>query len=154
MGNWDNLRKLEVDKESAVEFEFYEFPDPCPVLFVKCTVGNSAYHDAIRTERESIERKLNKKKNKGRKRTNRDINLMKLLRDPDRRHYPGNIIVGWKNNIDDDGTEVEFSDEECADFLQKLPDYLFDRLRYYVIEPKHFIDTAMSSDDEEALTGN
>lgn len=153
MADYSHLKKMEVQKDATVEFEFYEL-DTSPVLLVKCTVGNDEYQKRIRAEREPLERKLKKKTKSGRKRQNLNTDLMKLLREPDRRHYPGSVVVGWSTNKDANGDEVEYSDDECEQFLAALPDYLFDRLRYFVIEPKHFTDMGMSPEDEDDLAGN
>lgn len=151
MSDFSHLQGLEVP-EAEHEFELYEI-ESCPVLHVVCTVGNDDYENQIRAKRTEIERKHRKNlKKKGRRRA--QTALLELMREPDRDAYPGTVVVGWKTNTDVNGDEVEYSDEDCHTFLHALPDWLFDRIRLYCMDPQNFINQPMTDEDEEELAGN
>ncbi len=154
MSDFSHLQALEVtEDDSPHEFELYEI-DTAPVLYVRCTQSYAPYENRIRARRSEIERKHRKaKKGKGRKRAN-DA-LLDLMRSPDREAYPGTIVYGWKTNKDANGIEVEYSEDTCRQFLNALPDWLFDRIRLYCMEPQNFVDTGEpDEEEEEELAGN
>lgn len=155
MSDFSHLQKLQVqDGDTPHEFELYEIESK-PLLHVRCTNGYAPYENSIRAQRDRIERDL-KRRQKGKKKGRRrnDQALLELMRAPDREVYPGTIVYGWTTNTDADGNEVEYTDEDCAKFLAALPDWLFDRIRLYCMDPQNFVDQPMTPDDEEELTGN
>ena len=62
-------------------------------------------------------------------------------RKDDRELFPKHVIVGWSNVLDTDGTIVPYSQEECANFLNALPDWIFDELRAFCNDPANFSET-------------
>ena len=70
-------------------------------------------------------------------------------RNDDRALYPEFVLKGWKNVIDDEGKEVPFSKESAAEFIQMLPDWLFDDMRNHAISPANFLTI-----DPQELSGN
>lgn len=65
-------------------------------------------------------------------------------RDEDRMLFPKYVITGWEV-VDAQGKEVAFSPSECSDFLNALPDHVFDDLRNFFASPNNF---AQDIDDE------
>ena len=153
--DFSHLQQLEVSQpteEEPHEYDLYEI-DTNPVLFVRCTQSYAPYENAIRAKRADIERKFRQqRKGKGRKRAT-DA-LLELMREPDRDAYPGTIVYGWKTNLDANGKEVKYSDAACRDFLRALPDWLFDRIRLYCMDPQNFTEVPLTDEDEEELAGN
>lgn len=61
-------------------------------------------------------------------------------RDDDRVTFPGTVLVGWEGVVDDKGVEVPFSKEVAGDLLEVLPDWLFDMVRAFAMDPEQFYD--------------
>ena len=76
-------------------------------------------------------------------------------RDEDRRLYPKHILRGWRGVVDSNGDVVEFNPERAAEFVEALPDWLFDELRAFCGDVQNFLeeDDGDEEDDEE-LAGN
>jgi hypothetical protein len=57
----------------------------------------------------------------------------------DRVTFPGNVIVGWDGVVDNDGNLVPFSKENAADLVDALPDWMFDSIRIFALDPSNFV---------------
>jgi len=119
-----NFEKLKVDDK------IFEFPinqiDPIPVLKIKpATESNRPYFNAVllRTKKIRRAKKINS-------------TIIKESREDDRKLFSKHIVVGWDNVTDTDGNKVPYSEENCADFLQALPDYIFDEIRAFASDPE------------------
>lgn len=84
------------------------------------------------------------------------VSAMQRTRNTDRTLYPKYVVVGWRDVTDSKGSEVPFSVEECQDFLQHLPDYIFDDLRSFCSDPQSFVeeDEGTSLEDLDDSLGN
>lgn len=153
MSDFSHLESLAVKKDSTAEYEFFEI-ETKPTLICRCTLDNNGYQSAIRAKRDEITRNV-RKRTKGKKERQRiNDRILELLREPDREAFPGNVIIGWTTNKDAKGKEVTYSDENCADFLKALPDWLFDNLRLYCYDAQSFVDLPMDEDEEAAFAEN
>lgn len=132
MSKFEYLSKYAVQDEKTAEYIIHYLPGP-PVLFVlPATEANKSYWKAIL-------KKLNESKNFRRK-TVTD-SMLKENRKDDRVLFGQYIIKGWKDMTDGDtGQDIPFSTEDCAEFIQALPDHLFDELREFCTDPENFID--------------
>ena len=61
------------------------------------------------------------------------------------------IAVGWKNVVDGKGDPVGFTRETCAEFLDKLPDWIFDEMFIFCNQASNFAGSVELDIDE---TGN
>lgn len=86
-------------------------------------------------------------------------------RDDDRRLYPQHIVTDWgyikedRSEVpgmmpDEDGNDTPFSRENCAEFLQALPDWLFDEARQFAGNTLNFVEDGEDPVDPEAMAGN
>lgn len=57
--------------------------------------------------------------------------LQKEIVSADKDLFSKYVITGWENVVDGEGKAVKFSQKSCANFLEKLPDWIFDRLRTF-----------------------
>lgn len=73
------------------------------------------------------------------------------IRNMDRALYPHHVVTGWADMVDASGQPVAYSTEECAAFLQALPDHIFDRLRNFSSDVSNFTEVGY---DAEGLAGN
>lgn len=158
MAKYSHLEKLQVSgKTQRFHFdellEADEHMENPPVLLIKCAANNTDYELRINERRAKLIRDHNKR-NKGKGRKLGQDRLLQLLREPDREAYPGTILVGWEKNTDENGKEVAYSEEEAKLWLKALPDWLFDRLRIYCLDPANFTNIRMDEQEEDELAGN
>ena len=74
--------------------------------------------------------------------------MLKQSRDEDRELFSKFVVTDWADVMDSAGEAVEFSKENCYDFLKALPDWLFDEVRQFASEPENFIE-----DEDEPAPG-
>ena len=76
----------------------------------------------------------------------------------DRVVFPGTVLVGWDGVVGDDGKPVVFSKENAADLVDALPDWMFDILRVFAMEPTSFIQAgdpvAPTAEEIQEKAGN
>ena len=76
----------------------------------------------------------------------------------DRVAFPGTVLVGWEGVVDDKGQPVPFSKENAIDLVDALPDWMFDSLRMFAMEPSNFIQTgdpvAPTAEEIQEKAGN
>ncbi|QBQ71182.1 hypothetical protein S0112_077 [Shewanella phage S0112] len=131
MASFSHLKKLEVTQESTTEFTFYDI-DGAPTLICRpATEANPAYLNALLKENGQLK--------KDRKKIVIDQGMLDIVRQQDRRIFPEANIVGWYDVVDDTGESVPFSKEAAQEFISFLPDWLFDKLRAHLNQPKNFI---------------
>lgn len=70
-------------------------------------------------------------------------------RADDRILYAAHVVDTWGNIVDDDGEVVSFSNEKALEFLNALPDWIFDDVRAFAREPQNFVQGPVP-DAEEA----
>lgn len=76
-------------------------------------------------------------------------------RAEDRALYPEFVIEGWENVTDSKGKPVDFSTEDCKDFLESLPGWVFDEVRGHFSNPRNFAGTvAIETEQVEAKSKN
>lgn len=64
---------------------------------------------------------------------------MNQARMDDRALFPATVVVGWEGIVDDKGEPVAYSKEVCKDLLDALPDWLFDMVRAFAMNPDRFL---------------
>ena len=69
-----------------------------------------------------------------------DADFIDDNRDEDRKLYPAYVIKGWRDVLDASGKEVPFNEANCHEFLQVLPDDMFDELRDFCSRMSNFRD--------------
>lgn len=68
-----------------------------------------------------------------------DSGVNQIAIDRDVELYPEHIFTGWEDVVDEDGNEVQFSKEECRQFLEALPRWVFDDVRLYFANAINFV---------------
>lgn len=130
--DFSHLQKLEIKGKTA-EFELDDIPwQPVPVLILKpATQHNKGYFNA---SLKSSGHKLAKIK-----RGNIDEKMLMENRKIDRKLFPEYVVVGWRNVVDSNYDEVPFTKENCTEFLDNLPDWLFDKIREFAVFNENFM---------------
>lgn len=105
-----------------------------PVLSVLSTTNlNRPYMNAVlKDQKGSRQRKAQAGKI--------DMQMAEELREKDRERFSRHVVKGWNDLINDDGVEPEFTRENCAEFLNALPDDIFDDLRIFCDNINNFVE--------------
>lgn len=132
MSQFAHLKKLDVQGGQTAEFHLHAL-DGTPVLHVRPALeSNTSYFNAsLKSSRKNMRAMRNGNINAG---------LLDETRETDRELYAKHVVVGWKGIQDAQGKDVPFTREVCAEFLDALPNWLFDELREFCGTPVNFID--------------
>jgi hypothetical protein len=141
MTKFGHLKALDVQDKTA-EYTIYQIAGEPTLILKSATEENKGYFNAIlRRSRRNMQAfkagAVNKK-------------ILDENRREDKELYPKYVIQGWRNVKDSEGNAVEFSKDECADFLDALPNWIFDEIRAFAGESSNF-SGELSIDIEEKL---
>jgi hypothetical protein len=76
-------------------------------------------------------------------------------RADDRDLYPRHVLVNWEGVCDTSNAPVPFNEDNTREFCEKLPDWLFDRIRNVATTPERFLKHHDDVDpNPEELAGN
>jgi hypothetical protein len=148
MSKFNHIREQRIKGDKTVEYFLDQISvnGKTPVLVVRpATEANKPYFNA------QIKRSA---------RTARRVSSGKITaavieqnRNEDRDLFPQHVIVDWRNVCDGEGNPVPFSKPDCADFLDALPDWVFDDLRNFCSAPGNF-SPELEEIDPEAVGKN
>lgn len=152
MSKFSHIKTHRVKADVTAEYTLYQISvnGVSPTLIVKpATELNKPYFNALlkrsaRTARRAASGKI-------------DAATIAQNRAEDRQLYPQHVVTGWTDVIGDDGKEVPFSKEDCADFLAAVDDWVFDDLRNFCGTPTNFTsddEIEVSAEDGEAKGKN
>lgn len=142
MAKFGSLKHYDVNADKAVKYELTDIVmnGKTPYLMVKpATEANKPY---TRAQLKSSNKRIQRAAAKG-----ISLETLEANREDDRQQYPRHIITGWGNVFDDEGKEVEFTIQNGEEFLEALPNWIFDGLRGFCSQATNFADTV----DEEEL---
>lgn len=127
--DFTHLKNLDV-KDKTSDFPIYQIAGEPELILKPATEANKPYFNAVL------------------KRTRRGMRALKAgaisqkmvadNREEDRELYPQHVIVGWRRVTDAQGENVPFSPESCRDFLEALPDWIFDEIRNFAGDSSNF----------------
>jgi hypothetical protein len=150
MGQFDYLRQLDVTEDKTAELQLISIvgvDKAVPVLIGKpANEANKSLLNAVL------------KRNKGGKKSavvvgaaRRDLSAetLDLQRDEEKPLYAEHVLVGWKHIPDMNGEPVEFTPENAKEFLESLPDWIFEDIRQFFQNPMNFLDEGESLDGDE-----
>lgn len=130
MSKFNNLKKYEVSTD-PVKFVFHNLQDTPYLMVVPATENNAQYYaEALKAVR---------KNNKLIAANAVSPSMLKEMRDKERPLYARYVVRGWGNVKDDTGTVVPFSHEECLNWLEAIPDWVFDELRSFCTNVTNFV---------------
>jgi hypothetical protein len=139
MPSFGNLSKLRVKQGVTAEFTLYMLSPPS-VLVVR---------PADETNKEYLTASLKNSRERARmaQRTGVTPGLIEANRNRDRVNYAAHVVTDWRSVTDDAGKDVPFTKDNCREFLEALPDWIFDEVREFCQAPSNFTETP----DEEDL---
>ena len=136
MANFSKLKERRVQVGKTVPFKLYsaEMNGKTPILHLApATEANKPYFNALLKRSGKQARAI---------RTNAfTADMLSENREEDRELYVQHVIRGWSDVVDNEtGEQVPFSKEVCAEFLQALPDFIFDEVREFAATATNFVE--------------
>jgi hypothetical protein len=129
--DFSHLKKLDI-KEQTTEYTLYQIEGE-PVLTMKpANEANKPYFNQVLKK---SRRKLRRIQS-----GNLSTEFLEENRELDRQLFPKTVIIDWKGVKDSAGKTVPFTQEACAEFLQALPDWLFDEVRNHAAIHGNFVE--------------
>lgn len=140
MSDFSHLKRLEVGVAETVDYELFQIEGE-PVLEVApATEANKPYFNAVlRRSRKNV-RAINA--------GSISPGMIASNRAEDRLLYAAHIVKGWRNVQDAEGKEAPFTSENVRDFLEALPNWIFDDLRTYCGNPANYLEDGISEAEE------
>ena len=143
MANFNHLKALDV-KDKTAEMTIYQI-EGNPVLVMRpATEANKPYFNAVL--------KRSRKSVRALQAGGVSAAIISENRAEDRELFPQHVVVGWRGVKDVDGNEVPFDKTACAEFLEALPDWLFDEVRTFAGVSSNY--TSEEPIDAETRAGN
>lgn len=109
--------------------------------------SNNAWRNAVN--------KHNAKTGLARRAAMRTDDTGEIARRRDLDLYPIHIVTGWDDVYDEDGAPVPFSQDACREFLDAIPNWIFDDIRMHCVQAINFLDDEEPTAAEiEDVAGN
>ena len=135
MVDFTNLDQYKVTSANVKEYPLVEIAGEASLMVRSCNEGNSGYMNGLLRITGQDDGGRRSKQSKG-----LSADKMDETREYDRELYPEHVITGWSGVVDAEGKEVKYSVKVCREFLNALPDWIFDRIRIYVSDPENFLN--------------
>ena len=135
MPNFEYLKGLDVTNDQVKEYPISEITvnGLVPVLLVaSSTEANKPYFNALLKRAGKSARAVRAGK--------LTAAMLEENREEDKDLYPRFVIRGWTDVLDGDGKALKYSNSDCADFIDALPNWIFDDLRVFCGNPANFAD--------------
>jgi hypothetical protein len=135
--NFSHLRALEVRDKTATVTLFQVKDEPFFVV-KPATEANKPYFNAV----------LKRTRKNARAVQAGAISpaMIKENRNEDRELFPQFVVTDWGRVTDDAGQDVPFSEAACAQYLEALPDWLFDEIRNFAGNNANFADGVIDAE--------
>jgi hypothetical protein len=145
MSKYDYLKKKEPKGTVPYVLERLDKTHGEPTLIVAPAFGaNKDYFNALLKRRRTGPARLTPKKLTEKL----EAHTIEDTRNDDKVLYPRHVIKGWENITDNDGKKVPFSVEEVTEFLKVLPDWIFDEVRVFCVQPENFVEEELPDTEE------
>lgn len=143
MTDFGHLKKLDV-KDKTARYSIFQIEGEPALILKPANEANKPYFNAVlKRSRRNVKAIQAGAVNQA---------MISENRAQDRELFPRFVVVGWEGVTDSKGKEVEFSRDNCSDFLRALPDWIFDEVRNYASNSANFADDFPV--DAEAKAGN
>jgi hypothetical protein len=135
--DFSHLKQLDV-KDKTTKYTIYQVHGEPSLILKPANEANKTYFNAIL--------KRSRRNVKAIQAGHVNQVMISEAREKDRALFPRCVVVGWENVQDAEGQDVPFSREACADFLQALPDWLFDEIRNFAGNSANFAEDVQVDD--------
>lgn len=133
MSKFSHLKKLGVKSDVTAEYAIHQIivNGEMPTLtLAPATEANSPYFNSLLRRASKASKRI---KNGVIKKETIDEN-----REEDRKDFAKHVIKGWKGVTDEKGVAVEFDADSCLEFLEALPNEIFDEIRAFATDASNF----------------
>lgn len=133
--DFSHLKSLDISTGHTVEFTLHqiEIDGRNPVLVVApATSANKPYYNALL---KSVGKSAQQVRSGAVK-----ASAIDEKREEDRALYAKWVVKDWRDITDAKSKELKFSAKVCAEFLDALPDWIFDEVRAFANNPVNFTD--------------
>ncbi len=144
MADFQQLKGLQVVAEKTVPYTLYQVAGEPVLHLAPATEANRPYFNG-----------LLKRSRRNRQRIQAgafDARVLSDNRDDDRVLYSQFIVKAWEKVVDSKNQPVDFNQENVLDFLNALPNWIFDDLRLFANDSQNFIESPTI--DAEEAAGN
>lgn len=142
MVDFSNLKAYE--PTDMVAYRLTQLQGSCSLNLRPATEANPKYFAAFM------------KRNAQYAKSNRRVTVTQALindtRDSDKDLFATHVIVGWSGITDINGETVPFTPQNVRQFLDAIPDWIFDDIRAFASDPSNFV--SLEDGDESAIAGN
>lgn len=139
MTDFTHLQRLSVNTDKTYEKVLYQIEGEPVLILAPATDANKPYlNELLRRSRKNMQRIKNQAVN---------ASILEESRAEDRELYSRYILKGWRGVKDASGKDVPFSKEAAKEFLDAIPNYIFDEIRDEASNPQNFIDDVMNTED-------
>jgi len=137
--DFKHLEKLDVKGKTA-DYTLYQIAGEPKLKLKPATEANKTYFNSV----------LKRSRRNVRAVQAGAINqsMLEDNRKEDRELYPKYVIVGWDGVKDSSGNSVEFSEENCSDFIAALPDWIFDEVRDFAGRSSNFFGETIDIEEK------
>lgn len=145
MADFGYLDGLKVTDSNTAELTIHSIVLPngkSPILVGRCAGQNNKPYFNVLLRTNSRRAKIVKAQGV-------NASMLDENRDQDRELFPRHVITDWKDVVDSKGKPVAFSRENCEEFLQHLPDHIFDQVRDFFATPENFVGDLVSIEETE-----
>lgn len=129
MSNFSHLKKLDV-KDRTAKYQIFQIEGEPTLIMKPATEANKPYFNSVL--------KKSRRKVKAVQAGALNSKMIQENRDEDRELFPKAVVIGWEGIVDNKGKEVPFTTEDCAQFLEALPDWIFDQVRNFAASSENF----------------
>jgi hypothetical protein len=143
MTDFSHLDDLKVTADTTAEYKIHEIQGSPALILRSANEGNSGYTNGLL-------RLTGQGRGQRRAKIKIDAKTMDDMRTNDRELFPAHVIVGWTGVKDANHAPVKFCKGDCANFINALPDWIFDGVRAFANDPENFVTQI----DSEELAGN
>lgn len=149
MADFTHLDKLRVQDDATAEYTFFRITGEPTLTMRAAHESNADFFNAALKRSKAAQRR-----SRGRKNQQPTKEMIEAARQEDIVLFAKYVVVGWTGVLDADDQEVEFSQENCAQFLNAIPTDMFTELRVFALDIENFRDDGMDPGELEDLLGN
>jgi hypothetical protein len=130
--DFSQLKVLEQSGTKTVPYKLEQIEGAPTIFFLPGTDANKPFmNESLR-----LANMRSKRSRRGMKVTQETL---RQSRDEDRDILSRLCAKDWKDVVDASGEAVPFTSDNCREFFEQLPDWLFDDIRGWVTDPTNFI---------------
>lgn len=139
MTDFSYLGGLVVTEETTARCVLHELSNSPTLILRPATGANKPYYAAMLRRSGKSVRNL--------ARSGLTPEMIKDVRNSDRKLFPKHVIVGWENVLDTAGNEVPFSAEAASELCQALPDWVFDLVIEFAKDISNFVEDVIDVEE-------